>query len=213
MATDSGVLAFLAYARGDRPRTADWRTLQQAFIREEITLDCLHHLTAEDLDDLVPLSCRAAYDAAYHNWLGKDADLMASLPVGADQIWDECSFDAAAPAAQAAPPALEPEEPEPSTFARDFLARKAQEWDASGGRRRPDDLDDQSVASAAAASVASAATSAAATVATRIDADAADASRAPAVADPRDVRDAVMHGEKAPRRTAAGSTRTAASAT
>ena len=60
MATDSGVLAFLAYARGDRPRTADWRTLQQAFIREEITLDCLHHLTAEDLDDLVHLSCRAA---------------------------------------------------------------------------------------------------------------------------------------------------------
>ena len=37
-----------------------------------------------------------------------------------------------------------------------------------------------------------------ATVATRIDADAADASRAPAVADPRDVRDAVLHGEKAP---------------
>ena len=67
MATDSGVLRFLAYARGDRPRTADWRTMQQAFIREEITLDCLHHLTAEDLDDLVPLSCRAAYDAALRN--------------------------------------------------------------------------------------------------------------------------------------------------
>ena len=107
MATDSGVLRFLAYARGDRPRTADWRTLQQAFIREEITLDCLHHLTAEDLEDLVPLSCRAAYDAAYHNWLGKDPDLMASLPAGADQIWDECGFDAAA--APAPPPAPEPE--------------------------------------------------------------------------------------------------------
>ena len=198
MATDSGVLRFLAYARGDRPRTADWRTMQQAFIREEITLDCLHHLTAEDLDDLVPLSCRAAYDAAYHNWLGKDPDLMASLPAGADQIWDECGFDAAEAPAPPPPPAPEPKpEPEPS-FARDFLAKKAQEWDASGGRRRPDDLDDQSVASAAAASVASAATSAAATVATRIDADAADASRAPAVADPRDVRDAVLHGEKAP---------------
>ena len=196
MATDSGVLRFLAYARGDRPRTADWRTMQQAFIREEITLDCLHHLTAEDLDDLVPLSCRAAYDAAYHQWIGADPDLMASLPVGADQIWASCRFDASAPAPAPAPES-EPE-PEPSTFARDFLARKAQEWDASGGRRRPDDLDDQSVASAAAASVASAATSAAATVATRIDADAADASRAPAVADPRDVRDAVLHGEKAP---------------
>ena len=146
MATDSGVLRFLAYARGDRPRTADWRTLQQAFIREEITLDCLHHLTAEDLDDLVPLSCRAAYDATYHNWIGADPDLMASLPVGADQIWASCRFDAAAAPAPAPAPESEPE-PEPSTFARDFLAKKAQEWDASGGRRRPDD--DQSVASAA----------------------------------------------------------------
>ena len=113
MATDSGVLRFLAYARGDRPRTADWRTMQQAFIREEITLDCLHHLTAEDLDDLVPLSCRAAYDAAYHNWLGKDPDLMASLPAGADQIWT-CGFDAAAAPAPPPPRSRAQAEPEPS---------------------------------------------------------------------------------------------------
>ena len=65
----SAVRGFLAYAEATvAARRPAWRTMQQAFIREEITLDCLHHLTAEDLDDLVPLSCRAAYDAAYHNW-------------------------------------------------------------------------------------------------------------------------------------------------
>ena len=116
MATDSGVLRFLAYARGDRPRTADWRTMQQAFIREEITLDCLHHLTAEDLDDLVPLSCRAAYDAAYHQWIGADPDLMASLPADADQIWDSCRFEfAEAPA----PPRQAPAKPDTDTPANE----------------------------------------------------------------------------------------------
>ena len=50
----------------------------------KITLDCLHHLTAEDIDDLVPLSCRAAYDAAYHNWLGSTPTdgIRRSRPLG-----------------------------------------------------------------------------------------------------------------------------------
>ena len=65
------------------------------------------------------------------------------------------------------------------------------------GRAGP--RDEGSVASAAPSVAASVATSAAATAATAADAAAVHAARTPAVADPRDVRDAVRYGRKAPR--------------
>ena len=133
--------------------------------------------TAEDLDDLVPLSCRAAYDAAYHNWLGADPDLMAVPPGqrGPSSALVPLRIRGGAGAAHL--PRSPSRSPSRARFERATLSRRRPARIASGGRRRPDD--DQSVASAAAASVASAATSAAATAATRIDAQfAADAHRA-----------------------------------
>ena len=77
------------------------------------------------------------------------------------------------------------------------MARKASLF--GDGRAGPRDADQGSVASAAPSVAASAATSAAATAATAADAAAVHAARTPSVADPRDVRDAVRYGRKAPR--------------